>query len=108
MTAKAVKLITIAIFAVALASVGFTATSALADEASRKEIRRQQEIIRQQQLVIHRLETRDQPRYQASPVTGEPVDTRRLPKGLLNGILPDCPLGFAYNPFVGCVLYVAH
>ena len=111
---QAGKLVAIAIVVAELASVGLAATSASAQESgqTQRQIRRQQQIILQQQKQIlenqRRLASQKEQIVERSPVTGEAIDERKLPKGLLSGILPSCPLGFAYNPFVGCVLYVAH
>ena len=105
--------VAIAIVVAELLSLGMTATAASAQDTvkERRQIRQQQQIILEQQRQIlsnqRRLDSQKE-QITRSPVTGEPVDESKLPKGLLSGILPACPLGFAYNPFVGCVLYVAH
>ncbi len=108
------KYAAIAIVMAELVSLGVAATSASAQDTaqSRREIRRQQEIILQQQKQIlenqRRLEGQKEQLTERSPVTGQAIDERKLPKGILSGVIPSCPLGFQYNLFVGCVLYVAH
>ena len=112
------RLVVVAIIVAELVSVGMmvglTMTPASAQSASkeRAQIKRQQQVILEQQRQIldnqRRLDGQREQFVSRSPVTGEAIDERKLPKGLLSGILPSCPLGFAYNPFTGCVLYVAH
>ena len=114
MKRKSNTLVAIAIVVGELASVGLATTSASAQDTAqqRREIKRQQQLILQQQSEIlsnqRRLEGQKAQIVERSPVTGEPIDEQKLPKGLLSGVIPSCPLGFIYNLFTGCVLYVAH
>ena len=114
MKRAAAIVIAIAIVVAEIASIGLAATSpASARDGARErsQIRRQQQLILRQQREIESNQRRIEGQREhlvRSPLTGEAIDERKLPKGLLSGVLPACPLGFAYNPFTGCVLYVAH
>ena len=108
------KAIAVVIVLAEVVALGFSAISpASAQDCARErsQIRRQQQLILRQQREIESNQRRIESQRDhlvRSPVTGEAIDERKLPKGLLSGVLPACPLGFAYNPFTGCVLYVAH
>ncbi len=107
-----------AILVAEIASVGMATTLAVTPVAAQNATQEQRQIARQRRLILQqqreildnqrRLAGQKEQVVERSPVTGEAIDTSKLPKGLLSGILPSCPLGFAYNAFVGCVIYVAH
>ena len=112
MQPSARKAIAVVIVLAEVATIGLGATSSVsAQDSTRSQIRRQQQLILRQQREIESNQRRIEGQREhlvRSPVTGEAIDERKLPKGLLSGFLHSCPMVFAYKLFVGCVLYVAH